>query len=118
MAAPTSPTGVVAVADDGVELLKEFVTLLENPTTTSEQITSIGTQLLSALGIIVSVFDHPLGLEISSVPQATIGAVSSLVLLGINLARAVSKLKTKQLATEMTSKRLIQRAGPQSALAR
>jgi hypothetical protein len=116
MVTPVTPPPVVApstpvsVIDEGVQLIDDLVTLLENPNSTTEQVTTVVVGLVGIGAMVAGTFDHALGLEISSIPQTIIAAGGAVLLLGIKVLRTIGKNKSKTVASEMAAQLLAVRA--------
>ena len=84
MTVPATPTGSVSAlvpvpVTDPAGFIQDIVNALENPKSSTETVAVLVGEGLATAGFVVGAFDHPLGLAISSVPQATILAASTVI---------------------------------------
>lgn len=102
MTVPATPTGSVnalapAPVTDPAGFIQDIISALESPSTKVETITTYVGEALATAGFVVGAFDHPLGLSISSIPQATILAASTVIAGALGIYRLF--VRSKKLST-------------------
>lgn len=107
---PTTLSSLTTTLDP-VALVDHFVKALENNSSPSVLASYIG-EGVAAVGLVVGAFDKPLGLSISSVPQAVILGASSALALGMGIYRMVFDHKKKAVAAALATTVINKTAGP------
>lgn len=79
---------------DVISLVEGLVKSLENNASPQVLASYVG-EVVALVGFLVGAFDSPLGLSISTVPQAVILGVSGMLALGMGIFRLITHNRTK-----------------------